>query len=215
MRTQGVINPTLDTILSFVLDPMRRYRWHFALAPPDAAVDRARSMAATHFLQRTENTVLVMLDYDVSLPRASSDLEYLAEKAHQTTGIVGAIVSKKSEGSGFGGRFVDDEDHELYANHLVELGEGQYVGGACTAYHRKVFERMIASGIQYCPAQGFWPFFLPTITFSEELQEYEYLSEDWAICKYARETGSTVHAAMKPVTIHHGRKGYSALEGNA
>lgn len=211
MSGQGVIQPVQHALERHRTET--RLDWDRCDPKPDAAVDRARSAVASEFLAM-DRDVLVMLDYDVEVPRPA-DFDYLAAACATTRGIVGAVVSKKNFGEGFGGRFADGAAHELYSDELVELGEDQYVGGAFTAYHREVFEAMIAFGMPHCPAQGFWPFFQPALKYNNDLRAHEYLSEDWAICHYARELAhKPVHVAMQSLTIHHGRCGFSALDGN-
>jgi hypothetical protein len=212
LRTGGVTNESLETILRFLQYPHPEVSWGFATAPPDADVVRARSTLASKFLQQTDCDVLVMLDYDCSLPFLG-DLDALALKCHETKGIVGCVVPKKAFGQGFGCRFVDGEEYELFTDELVELGPGQYMGSAVTAYHREMFEKLMTSGIPYCAPQGLWPFFMPTIV---ELSsgDNDYLSEDWAICEYARRAGCKVHAYLRPQVLHHGRMAFSALDAN-
>jgi hypothetical protein len=155
-----------------------------------------------------------MMDYDIEL-NDPADLDHLAERCAETQGIVGAVISCKAIGRGWGCRFVDDQPHEILSDELVQLVPPAYMGGALTAYHRTVFEEIIRSGMRYCAPQGLWPFFAPTAVFNEDLQEWDYLSEDWAICHYAHAAGKKVYAAMRPFAFHHGAAAFSPLTGNS
>jgi hypothetical protein len=213
LRTQGVVNPTLDGIIRFI-GAKKRHKWQIGPAPPDAAVDRSRSTIATDFIEHRDADVLVMMDHDIQVPNPA-DLEYLAEKALELEGIVGAVVSKRALGLGFGCSFVDGEEHELFSDEVVELGPGGYMGGACTAYHRSVFTALVDAGMELCSSQGFYPFFLPCVVPHPETGEPFYLSEDWAVCHYLREfTDKKVYAAMRPYVVHYGQYGFSPLDGN-
>lgn len=207
------MNSTLDTIIAFLQHP-HRFPWGFGAAPPDADVVRSRSLIASAFLQQSDDDVLVMLDYDCEVPNPE-DFDDLAERCHETKGIVGAVVPKKSWNEGFGCRFVDGKEHELFSEEMVQFQPGQYMGAACTAYHREMFKKLIAFGIPYCAPQGLWPFFMnEVVPIKNEHEDNDLLSEDWAICEYAMRSGSTVHAYMKPLVIHHGKAAFTALDGN-
>lgn len=212
LRTGGVHSRTFESIIAWLTSPNRN-KWAFTAGQPDADVVRSRSIIATDFLQRTDNDVLVMMDYDIDLVNPG-DLDYLAEKAAETQGIVGAVISVKAIGQGFGCRFVDDTPHELLSDELVRLVPPAYMGGALTAYHRSVFEAMIKAGMRYCAPQGLYPFFAPTVVYNEDLGEWDYLSEDWACCQYAHEAGKPIYAAMRPFALHHGAAAFSPLTGN-
>ena len=211
MRTQGVTNATLDSLIRHMTSQLQTMSWSIANVPPDSAVDRARGVCATAFL-RSDFDVCCMVDYDVQWE--VGDLEYIATKAHEHKALVGGMVSKKASGQGFGGRFRDDTPHEMYSDELVELPKHSYVGGAFVAFSRNVLESIIEQGIPYCDEQGFYPFFLPVVIPNQKGTGYDYLSEDWAFNHYIREAGCKVFAAMAPVTVHHGRAAYSVIDGN-
>jgi len=201
----------------------KRFKWLTATdTEATAAIFKIRSSAGSEFVC-TDFDCMVMIDDDVECHWP--DIEYLAEQSLTLDGgrgaIVGAVVSKRMAKNGWGVRISDGEKHELYSDELVELGPHRYIGGAFTAYPKSVFLSIIRTKkpngeplIPYCPGQGLWPFFIPTMVQNPEFgNQWELLNEDWAICHYARLAGHRVFAAMRPVTIHYGNCGYTALAG--
>ncbi len=202
MTYGGVAPPMLDSLLKDL--PADELAWTATVESGDAAIDRARSIAATKFLD-TDCNVMVMLDHDVSW--RPGDLGHLAQQALETQGIVGALVSKRALGQGIGGRLPVDCDLADSDRTLIELGEDYYVGGAVMAIHRPVFESLLPDFPMV--SAGFRPFFLPMVKQRIADQELDYLSEDWAICARAREKGHPVHATTLPRIVHHGQFGYT------
>jgi hypothetical protein len=213
-RIGGITDPTLESLVTWQAHP-KRHDWSFAFAMPDADVARARSVVATSFYRDTDCDVLVMMDHDIQL-NEPGDLDYLAEKAHETEGIVGAVVPVKGERQGYGCRFVDGVPHELLTDELVELVPPAMMGGALTAYHRSVFSAILEGGMVklFCPAQRLFPFFMPTVYKNPDLGELDYLSEDWAACLYAHEAGKKVYAALRPFVVHHGKALFTPFIAN-
>jgi hypothetical protein len=215
MRAYGATGSAIDSIFRFTREVNRSSvfdQWVWPKLPPDSSAARARSEVATGFL-RSGDDVMVMVDSDVLC--AEGDIEYVAAAALESKGLVGAVVSKKAPGQGFGGRFNDGKVHELYSDEIVKLEKHQYLGGALIAFHKSVLREMVKKSIvHYCPLQGFWPFFCEDVIKNEELGCHEHLSEDWAFCHRAQEAGKPVLALMRPVTVHEGRALFTALEGN-
>ena len=184
--------------------------WNEDVSGGDAAVDRARSIEMTRFLEQPSlGDVMCMVDDDIEwMP---GDLEYLACVAHEHRCLVGGLVSKRAEAMGYGSRLCDGINHEIGSDELIELQPPAYLGGAMIAVARSVVEA-VADGFPEKLVQGFWPFFIPTLWQEEKLGgRYEYLSEDWAFCQYVRLAGFKVYLAMRPVTLH---AGFDQVTGN-
>lgn len=219
MRAYGVSGSVLEAIMKWTHEVKRALEggffdeWSWGPMPRDAAPDRARSIVATQFM-RSDRDVCLMVDDDVSFQ--TEDMEYIARQAYELDGgaLVGGMVSKRTFEEGFGGRFIDDKDHELYSAETVKLGPHEYLGGAMMAFSKSVLLKIAQSGLPYCALQGFYPFFQPMTIANEDVGAYEYLSEDWSICHRARRAGASVYALMQPVSIHHGAMGFTALDGN-
>jgi hypothetical protein len=215
MRTQGWTDHTVDSFLQHIMG-RSKHVWGLCPTPADVDVARARSGVATNFtMEMLDYDPLIMIDYDVSWSTKSGDLDYLAEKCLELDAIVGAVVCKKEYRKGFGCRFNDGLPHELYTDEIVELGPHSYMGGAFTAYPRSLFTAL-QKVTPCCKPQQFWPFFLPCIVKNPIVDTYEYLSEDWSICEYARKlAGQKVYAAMRPCVGHWGHTEYLAIHGTA
>ena len=48
---------------------------------------------------------------------------------------------------------------------------------------------------------------------TNQYDDEEYLSEDYAFCEYVRRTGSKVYQAMRPTVVHYGEYGYTTYDG--
>jgi hypothetical protein len=218
MRAYGLASGTVESIIKFTnegraaLDGGFFSEWGWGPIPADAAVDRARSILATEFQRGRQFDVCLMVDDDIGFQ--SGDLEYVAKMAYELDTLVGGMVSKRAGALGFGGRICDGKRHELYTNEIVELGPHQYLGGALMAFPCSILDRIVRHGMPYCALQKLYNFFGPQVIPNEEVGVYEYLSEDWSICHNARESGSKVYALMRPVTVHLGAAGFTALDGN-
>lgn len=195
---------------SFYRDRQRdhKYAWELQTHGGDAAVDRARGITCTNFLKSPSN-VLVMADHDLSWNVGAAT--YLAEKAHETQGVVGALVSKRAYGQGWGCRLVDGCPHEIGSEELVLLEEDAYVGGAFIAISRAVLERM--TKVLPMVYGDFYPFFIPQLKHNNRIDRTEYLSEDWSFIHGARVTGSPCYLAMYPTVVHHGDTGFTTISG--
>lgn len=188
------------TVLSMIEElSLGKVTWAISPHPGDAAVDRARSVIATQFLEGSSN-VLVMVDHDIAWRRG--DALFIAQKAMETKGIVGGLYSKRVPNKGFAGRFGDANKYDADAE-LVELGDNGMVGGGFMAIHRSVLEAVASKCKLPLVRSGFVPFFLPVIVDTGE-PRLEYLSEDWAICHRAREAGKKVYVTLKPKLAHIG-----------
>ena len=183
--------------------------WFVALRPADAAIDRNRAKIATQVLDEGASDVLVMVDHDVSW--VPGDALYLAEAARRTKGVVGAVVSKKTHGLGYGSRMPDGVRAEIRTPTLVEMPPHSYCGGALMAIHVSVLERLAATLGR--TAEGWYPFFAPCSLVRPD-GVTDWLSEDWALCHYARDVADApVHTALWPLTQHHGGDyGYTAFD---
>lgn len=178
-------------------------------------VGMQRSIDATDFLLKTDCNVLLFKDHDVTVNYGG--LDYIAEKAFELEGVVGAVVCKRQRGQGWGYRDLSGKKHAVASGEVFELEEDSYVGAALTAIHRSVFERMLKSGEFPMTWQKHYPFFIQCIKenyrFHDDGPVYEHLSEDWSFCHHARETGSKVYVAMRPICGHEGTALYNPLHG--
>jgi hypothetical protein len=175
---------------------------------------------------------MVMIDHDIAWPPGA--IEYLATKAHEEQAIVGAIVSKRSQGEGCATKYTQKEV-EVYGNRrkVLEFGkdlliESEYVGAAFTAYPLNVMQDIHDNAEVPClmndgtwktitmpmVIQGFKPFFLPLVAESStQPGSFDYCSEDWALCARARALGHKTWATTKLVIQHWGMYPYTVDDG--
>jgi hypothetical protein len=169
----------------------------------DALIDRCRSLAATRFLEYTNDDVMVMIDHDITFQAGS--VVRLAKKALETNAIVAAMISKKSRGQGIASRL--KVKPELVKMPPADfLYESSYPGSGFCAYPRDLVLAVAKSVPRVY--QGFIPMFIPTLAkhTNEQLEteEWEYLSEDWAFVKRASELGYKSYIDCWPKCGHVG-----------
>jgi len=188
------------------------------VAPPqDALIDRCRAMCVTRFLKDMPDCeVLVMVDHDIQWAGADGkgyegDLLHIARRCAETKGIVGAVISKKVRGQGIACLWKQETTE-------IDLGkEGDesvipvwYMGAAFTAYHREALEKVSDTMDMVNP--GFKPIFQPIVVpHPMDPQQKLHLSEDWALCHYARQLGIETYASPRPLITHWGTYGYTVV----
>lgn len=207
MAYGGLAAPLVESVLNEMRASV--YPWLVRVGGSDAAIDRARSVVATEFLEGSKGDVLVMVDHDIAWN--VGDLCYIAEAAHDRRAVVGGLVSKRALGEGLGGRFADGKPHEFGTHEIVKLGPRGHIGGAFMAIHRDVLEAVLGKLKLPRVRTGFVPFFLPEVRYDEHTEQHEYLSEDWAFVSRCHQAGCDVYAAMHPITAHFGQYGYTVL----
>lgn len=213
-----------DAQLAEGLDPGKHARelecWELIELPAneDALIQRTRNNAATMFLEheRTRDfEVLIMVDHDITWDGSSKgyegDLCHLARLAVEHRSIVGAIISKKTQGHGPACLFKPGTPPYVLGS--VGLVECEYMGSGMTAYHRDVLQAVADTQEKVHP--GYYPLFncltVPRpdgLTFAEPLID---LSEDWSFCRRAADLGFRSWAATRPVTGHIGHHEFTII----
>jgi hypothetical protein len=184
----------------------------FAPAPQDALVGRARAVAAQRFLKETDADVLLTIDHDLAWCGPSADYEgdllHLARQCAETRSIVGAAVSKKVLGQGIASMFKRQGEFPIGMQPALE--EVWYLGGAFTAYHRDVLQKVYDASVDCAP--GFRPIYLECIVPHPMAPKVKlHLSEDWAICHYARQLGCESYLSLRPLIVHYGEYGFQVV----
>lgn len=211
MAYGGLDNATVDAAVRELSRGESDVHWVFKTHAGDAAVDRARSKVATEFI-RSDADVLVCVDHDIIWN--PGDAAYIAKLAVSKNSVVGGLYSKRSLGSGFGGRFGDGKPHEYGTEELVELGEDAYLGGGFVAIPKEVIVHMGAFHNLPMTRCGFVPFYMPMTKYNEKLEVTEYLSEDWAFVHRVRQSGHKVFCSMKPFLVHKGEYMFTVIGTN-
>jgi len=236
---RSIVDLTMTCIMREIITSgspqYKAFQTHYRHMSNDALVDRARSRLCQFFLYNAlpEKSnemcdVLMLVDADIVWPRGT--IQYMAWKAWETQSIVGGLVSKRSRGDGLATQFCKEWEADFKAEKVTldfgvdEIIPSYYVGSAFTAYPLSVLQDIHDNSpipvtmrdgsikVMTMPltVQGFRPYFLPMLAESEFHEgNVDYLSEDWAICKRARDLGHKVHATTLPWLRHYGNHGFT------
>lgn len=171
----------------------------------EAEVDRARSQAATLYLEQGIGDVFVMIDEDTGWDPGS--LEHLVASCYEIKAIVGGIYSYRAFGGGVATRLPPGVAATIGQDRLIRVS---YVSTGFFAIHRKVLVALA----QDLPLtiHGFYPFFMPFLRAHPGALGTEQLSEDWAICARAADAGFAIYADLRPRIVHHGSHGYRPID---
>ena len=190
------------SLLQLLACPSVKFTW--ARERQDALIDRARSMVATRFLEKTFDDVFLSLDDDIVYDPLDV-VKVCRLVADGTCDIAGAgYVAKKEGGS-----------HVMikpFPGQKITFGkdekpvEVRWISGGFMAVSRKVFEKM-SETLPLCHSKDdrlrLYPFFQP---FPKEIDgRWIYISEDWAFCERARDLGFKVWLDPSVFLAHAGR----------
>lgn len=187
--------------------------------PQDALVERSRALCVKRFLEETDAEVLLMIDHDITWRGSGvyntpygeqiyeGDLLHLARCCHQTKGVIGGLVSKKTKHQGPAALFKVKEDLQIGLPRIVDV---HYIGAAFTAYHRDVLQA-VSNTMKEIPP-GFRPIFNTCVVpHPHNEKEVLHLSEDWAFCHRATQLGYRVDISTMPLTGHMGKYKYTVI----
>ena len=99
--------------------PRSKHSWIVQDLMEGASPDRVRSLSGTQFVKGSSD-VLVHVDHDIEWPIGT--LDYMVDQCRKTRGIVGALVSKRVIGNGWGSRFGLDGKWEIGSDAVVKIG---------------------------------------------------------------------------------------------
>jgi hypothetical protein len=167
------------------------FTWHPVLN--DAAIDRARSRAATYFLEQTDDDVLLSIDSDIDA--RDEDALTICRQAMEYDVVSGMYVTRSRFEGIPASRLLLDERIEFARDHTPR--EIRWAAGGFVAIHRRVFERLAQEPDMPVlhpsdPTFRMRPFYLPMVGENEQ-GEPMYISEDWAVCERARRVGFKVY----------------------
>lgn len=153
----------------------------------DALVERARSKAATHFLEKTDADVLLTIDSDIGFE--AEDALALCEQAMEFN-IVGAVYATRGSLGSHPAAFMDVDSVD-FADDPTPIPV-RFLTTGFTAVHRRVFEKLAKRpDMAKChegESWGFHPFY-HTIIKDDETFGRVLLSEDYALSERAKEEG--------------------------
>lgn len=157
----------------------------------DALISRSRSRAATYFLEKTEDDLLMFIDDDVVI--SPFDATKLLQEAHQLNlPIVGAAyVTKSKVKPGFAVRPLGTEKIEFGVNGKIH--EMRSISTGCMVIRREVLKKFINEKVAPLCTHGsakYYPFFQHEKMVIDGV--WEDISEDWYFCEKARKLGYSV-----------------------
>mgnify|MGYP001588054662 CR=1 FL=1 len=170
----------------------------------DALISRVRSRAATWFLEKTNDDILMFIDDDVSL--SAFDATKLMNEAFQLKlPIVGAAYVTKSKGNpGFAVRPLENRVEMMFGEE-GKIYEMRSISTGCMVIRREVLEKFVSSGIapKCCHGNTFYyPFFQHEKMVINGA--WEDVSEDWYFCEKAIKLGYKVYCDTTIHTKHIG-----------
>lgn len=180
--------------------------WH--PSPGDADIARARSRAATYFLERTDNDVLLSIDSDIVFE--DQDALTICRQAMEYDIVCGIYVTRS--------RFNGVTASRLKLDQRVNFGTDQtpveilWAAGGFTAIHRRVFDRLAQEMDMPVlhpndKTLRMRPFYLPMVGENEN-GEAIWLSEDWSVSERARRVGFKSYCNPAVRLVHVGTCGY-------
>ena len=217
----GVIDETLDALLAeFQLAGQQGIEVEFSRVRDDALISRARSVVTSQFLASGEADCLVMVDRDIAWPPGS--LIELARRAVEHKAIVAGVYPIRhpvADKARYNIRFLDDADLSSVTIGEDKLIPVKYLSAGFLAISRDALKRIVArcreipteAGVRACATENgveFFDLFRPVLVeIAPDL--FEYLSEDYSMCKRAAIADVKVMIWTKPKLVHFGRFGYT------
>jgi len=182
----------------------------------DALIGRSRSRVATDFLKAKSESVLIMVDHDITWQGPGEgyegDLAHIARLAAEHNAVVGAMISKKVKGEGIAS-MIDTGGMTLdIAVGSPGLVESPNVGSGMTAYPRSILQAIYDKLGGDVPP-GFCPMFVEAVVDHPlDARQKLHVSEDWIVTDMARKLGFKTYLATRPITGHVGEHVYTVLE---
>jgi SAM-dependent methyltransferase len=179
---------TIPTFLAIQTLANRPKGWRVITKTGDALVSRARSVAASRWLQETDDDVFLMVDDDITFqPEVAEQVVRLARERD----IACAGYPVRS-GQHLALRGLEGPNIDIGFGPAEQPLEIQYAATGFLAVHRRVLEQL-AKTLTLCHEDqpwAFYPFFLPMLVEIDGVMVY--LSEDWAFSERARAAGFKV-----------------------
>ena len=178
----------------------------FAPTWNDAAISRARSKTATHFLLETDYDVHVSIDSDIVFDPQS--VLQIAQQAHDLGGIVAGLYVTRASGKQCRPTSIFEPDVPIEFGTDPTPVPVKWAATGFMATPRVVFERL-AQDLPLCHKDEpwrFYPFYQEYPVQSErDPDDYIWLSEDYALCDRARKAGFQVYLNPAVRLLHLGQ----------
>lgn len=188
---------------------MLRYPVTFAPTWNDAAISRARSKTATHFLMETGADVHVSIDSDIVFDPAS--VMQIAEQA-QEYGIVGGLYVTRAGGKQCRPTSIFEADVPIEFGTDPTPVPVKWLATGFIATARRVFERL-AKDLPLCHRSESWKFYpfyqeYP-VPSDRDPEDWVWLSEDYAFCDRAKLAGFQSYLNPAVRLLHLGQYPFS------
>jgi SAM-dependent methyltransferase len=185
------------------LTELAKAGWRYNIHRGDALISRVRSIAVSNWLRSDDGDVFLMVDDDIVF--TPEDAEKVIGLAREKRGIAGAAYPVRG-GTHLACRGASDN---ILFGPDVQPVEIEYAATGFMAVHRQVCEAIAATMPLCHPAEEwcFWPMFQPMVV--ENGDQHEYLSEDWAFNRRARDLGYRVWLDPRVMLTHLGVAPYT------
>ena len=187
------------------------FEFEFSVLDGDALIARSRSRLATHFLMnRKDCDIMLFVDDDI-VYAPGEIIRMLRGMVREKLGVLcGPYVTKDSVKPSWTFRPLADSGPIPFGKPggFVQIAYG---ATGCMAITREVFQDILKQGkLHLCKdtSNKFYPFF-DTMEARDHAGEWEFLSEDWAFCFRAMESGHDIYLDSTVKLKHIGEKEYS------
>lgn len=175
----------------------------------DALVERARSRAATHFLEKTKADVLLSIDSDIEF--LDDDAMKICEQAMEYSVVSGVYVTRSKKKAVPACRLEVGRRYEFAGDHTPVPVQWSATG--FSAVHRRVFEALADDPemtVLHPNDEAFRmrPFYLPFAS-TDDNGEPIFLSEDWAFAERTKRAGFTNYVNPAVRLAHWGSHSFT------
>ena len=193
---RSIMDLAAETKHKFIWSPVRG----------DALIDRARSRAASYFLQETNAEILLFIDDDIVFhPKQAIKL---IDNIMDGADVCGAPYIQKGT---LGKTWVQFDGQEITFKKDAPVVEVEAVSTGFMAIHRKVFEKLSkVKNLLHPKTLKFYHFFEPHE--SEKDGVPIHLGEDWGFCDLARQNGFKIFLDPSLMIGHKGEYVYNMAD---
>ncbi len=201
-------HPRMDAALQKVMATSKRAHCYTAQLRNESLISRARGTLLSTFIEHEDVEWLYFWDDDIEPVNVGGEAGNLIDMLlRHNKPIIGGLYSTRGAGGHCAGR-VDSVENPRNPMPV------RYLAGGSMLIHRRVIDQLKTAhpGLKYTPrnnegaADEAWALFAPLI------YDGEYLSEDFAFCQRALDTGYGVWADLDVQLLHWGEAPYGLID---
>lgn len=183
-------------------------RYNVVFSHNDALVSRSRSLALSRFLRGSDSDVMLFVDTDIVF--STTDVDRVVALAREKKSIAGGAYSVRRAHEAWPAIRFKPGTPKVTFGPRGEPIVVDYVSGGFMAIHKDVLQKL-SETMPLCTAgsssrQPLWFFCQP---FAHKYgEEWEPLSEDWALCQRAQDAGFEIWLDTRVALGHLGVKLY-------